>query len=429
MDLVIPDKIEKKDYRFFSLENLLLLAVVWSSGGATEYQGYFNSATNLFSTAIIFILCAILINRHRNSYNLKKVFYVILFLFAWGLIGTVVKNSQNHYFYLIVQVVVSCALYLSHGLTIFEKYEKIVTFFAGLSLILYFLVMLFPPLASFFKSISVAESGLMESNILVYGVAPITPSVDILMPRRNMGFAWEPGRYSVIIVIALFINMMRTNMKFKGNRNFWILLATLVTTQSTTGYACMIIPLLAFVYTTKYKGVVIPISIALAVVVSGLSFMGDKITSLWNWQDNIDSNYSYYIGYLADNDRTYVPQRFEGIYYDWLNFKNDILFGYGQLWKNSYVNTTLFPGASIYCSDGIVQIFSACGIIIGSAFYYSLFRSSCLMSEVFSLKGKLFFMFLFLLVNCSYNFWPVTIFFTFISFWYYENCKYSNSNI
>ena len=162
---------------------------------------------------------------------------------------------------------------------------------------------------------------------------------------------------------------------------------------------------------------------------TSLSFMGDKIIDLWNWQNNMSSDYENQIFYLAKNEKVYVPQRFEGIFYDWHNFKNDILFGYGQFYQNSYVNRNLFIGASIYCSDGIVQVFAQCGIVVGSFMYYSLYNTSKLMSSLFKYRGILLFGALFVLVNISYNFWTVPIFIAFIFFGFYEDCKYCNRNV
>ena len=159
--------------------------------------------------------------------------------------------------------------------------------------------------------------------------------------------------------------------------------------------------------------------------------MNEKIWSLWNWQQNQSTHFDNQMMYYADNEVNYVPQRFEGLYYDILNFLHSPLWGYGSDFTNSYVNTVMFQGARIYASDGIMQIFSSTGIFVAVFFYWLLFRSSMMISKTLGYKGTFLFVTMFLLVNISYNFWMITIYTSMILFslFYHEETEYNNSNV
>lgn len=421
----------KRKYNF--IEIIFLIFVIWSAGGATIYQSYLYSPNNLATIPIVAMCLCILYKRGISWFN-SFVLKIIILLLIWGTLGTFYMGYNCQYFYLIYNIFLSYTLVKTFNRDIFIYYEKTVTFFSLMSLIAFFSVLMVPSLAEFLKMISVERhSGLWESNVLLFGIQKIDPEAAIIFSRRNLGFAWEPGRFSVIVVIAMFFNLLTHNLKLKNNYSFWILFLTLITTQSTTGYACFVIVLMFYLYNSKYKQMMVPMALIIFIIFSSISFMNEKIISVWNWQENQSVNFNNQISYYTENGMVYVPQRFEGIYYDYLNFINSPLWGYGVDWRNSYINTELFPNALIYASDGVVQIFASCGLFVAFLLYLLLYRSSKCMSEIFSYQGKYAYLILFVLINFSYNFWAITIFLSFILYPLFSNekiqSKYYNSSV
>lgn len=420
------NRAENTEPKIYSkLEIAFIAFVIWSAGGATVYQSFLYSP-NSIATIPIVLICAYLLKTHGIVIINRICVFIGLALLLWGTLGTSWLGYNCQYYYLVYNIFLSYVIWSVYRKDLWYLYEKIMVFFAVISLIVFFAVILVPDIANVLKTISVEkQAGLWESNILICGLAKIDPSAAILFPRRNLGFAWEPGRFAVLVVFALFINLIINNFNLKKNRNFWILFITLITTQSTTGYGCFLIVVLLFFYNTKYKRFLIPVSVFIVVIFSSLSFLNEKIISTWYWETNQKENFDSQMLYYAQQDINYVPQRFEGMYYDILNFLHSPIWGYGADYKNSYVNTELFKGARIYASDGAIQIFASCGLLVGTLLYFLLLKSSVLLSNLYEYKGKWLFFMLFFLVNFSYNFWGITIFdaMIFISIFYAKQGK------
>ena len=120
-----------------------------------------------------------------------------------------------------------------------------------------------------------------------------------------------------------------------------------------------------------------------------------------------------------------TPQRFTGIFLDMQNFIHDFWLGYNTN-DHSWVVTQLFNGYDVWLSNGLVQIFSKYGVIVGLFFYTQLFLSSKYLSKELTYRGKYIFMFLFMAISISYDFWENCIFLFFILLPFYE--KYSSIN-
>lgn len=405
------------------LDIAFLIFVVWSAGGATSYQGYLYSP-NSITTIPIVLVCMYMLHRKKCTYFNPLLLKIVFLLLVWGAVGTYCMGYNCHYFYLIYNIFLAYTLLKVFGVDVFRYYEKIVTGLSLIALVAFFAVVAIPSLGGLLKAVSIENSGsLWESNVLLFGIQYIDPSAAVIFPRRNLGFAWEPGRFAVLIVMAMFINLVTHGYKLKGNSNFWILFVTLITTQSTTGYACGAFVFLLYFYNSKYKPLVIPASVVVLLVFTSLSFMNEKIAETWNWQENQAADFASQMDYYSREDIAFVPQRFEGMFYDILNFIHSPLWGYGIDWRNSYVNTVMFPGGRIYASDGAVQIFASCGLLVALGLYYLLYKTSVTVSSVFSSKGKWAYFILFTLVNFSYNFWAITIFTTFLFYPIFTNEK------
>jgi hypothetical protein len=109
-----------------------------------------------------------------------------------------------------------------------------------------------------------------------------------------------------------------------------------------------------------------------------------------------------------DEDRNYVPQRFDGLAFEFLNILNDPIFGYGNDVENSYVKNNI--SAALVLSNGVLKVLARFGLIVGAIFYLLLYKSSRLISKFYGIKGGIFFMLLYISISISYDFILVPFF-------------------
>jgi len=199
--------------------------------------------------------------------------------------------------------------------------SSFVTKMAYLSLLIYIPLTIFPFLVDF-----------LISNVSPYVQAPFIDEfrahivlfdLSSMHIKRfgnfglNSGFYWEPGAHAIFLIYALAINLFVKNKIF--NKNNLILIFTILTTFSTTGYVSLAILLLFFLITIKTKKArfkayffLLPIlSIIIYNSFSNLTFLSSKIE-----QD---------IEYMSSSNN--VGSRFQSFLFDFNSWKEYPLFG------------------------------------------------------------------------------------------------------
>lgn len=315
------------------------------------------------------------------------------------------------------------------ALNIFNKEEflylfnRILVRLCALSLIVWFCAnMIGGAFVDFMRSISVIPpSPPTEAYSFIVGLG----SQIELGIRRNIGFTWEPGRFACWCLIGLYVQLIINKFqyqKIKTNRGFFILLLSLLSTLSTTGYSILAILVLFYMLNLKSnfsRFFIVIVGILIMPTILGLSFMSDKISSLMDI--NSGFNEVSYFG-LQKGNTVVCPQRFSGFYFSFLNFIHDFWLGFNQLEK-SYVTEVLFRGSVIVApSEGIVGILARYGIFVGCFFYYWLIKSSSYLSKSLGYKGKWMFFLFFMGISFSYEFWENCIFMYFYLCAFYRKC-------
>ena len=149
--------------------------------------------------------------------------------------------------------------------------------------------------------------------------------------------------------------------------------------------------------------------------------MYDKMLKVFDSENFITENaYLYY----AKENIQYVPQRWEGLVYDFLNIMYSPYIGYGDNNLYSYISAELFFGLDIDLVNGLVQIIAMLGIPLGILFYIIMYHSSMMLSFIYNYKGKYLFFMLLCAVNVSYNFFFEPIIIAFVSSSYFIKGKY-----
>lgn len=361
----------------------------------------------------------------------KPLIVLLSILGVWYLISCIKYGCIQGFYFLPVYniLIVHVAFNLYEKNEFIDLFEKILVQLCLLSLVVWIGANLLPSIIpKIMHALAVYEDNPpTETNSIIVGMG----SQFTMGIRRNIGFTWEPGRFSCFILLGLFLNLIRNKFRIvplKKNGNLYILLISLFSTLSTTGYSAFVV--IAFFYvlnvSAKTKRLAIVLSAFAFPYILRLSFMSDKMITLFSIDQEISSIYYYY-----NNGMTrIVPQRFGGLFFDSLNLIHDFWFGYNQN-ENSYIQKDFFNGIGVWMSDGTIQILSKYGIFVGFFFYYWLIKSSKYLSEIFNYKGKYIFAFLFVLINVSYDFWENCIFmYLYLCLFYmkYSNKYFNGSN-
>jgi hypothetical protein len=342
----------------------------------------------------------------------KPLFYVLGIFVIWFISSCLKYHSIQPF-----QFPPLYSIAIAHiAFNIFEKkeflkfFEEVLVKLCILSLVVWGAANIFGgPFVDFMHSIAVLENTPpTETNSIVVGLG----SQFEMGIRRNIGFTWEPGRFACWIILGLYVNMVRHNFSIVyiwKNINFVILLITLLSTFSTTGYSALGVILLCYLMNKKsniIKILIIVASIFIIPTILAYPFMKEKIIALMD----IESDFQTIMYYKNATKMSEVcPQRFTGLYVSLNNFIHDIFLGFGHL-KNSYTTSVVFANSIIVApSEGILGILAKYGFFVGAFFYYWLFKSSIYLSKAYHYSGKYLFFILFLTISFSYDFWECCI--------------------
>ena len=385
-------------------KNLFMYIALLYLGGATIYTRYEMTFPHYtigggIAMLSIFIL-GIKIARKKKPY--KGLLLLGLVFGIWTILQYV-KYGGGICYQLVWSLLAGYVISITYKEKIFLYYEHCLTKLCLVSLVLWFASWIFPFMPPLLKAISPNWiNALEESNILVFGLQPQSFN-DALLFRRNCGFAWEPGRFSCFIAMGLFFNLLRTNFSLK-NKNFKILLIALLTTQSTTGFSALGIVILFYLYNVKRKHFIPALTFmgALFVVIVSLPFMSEKMSMLWISKAH-NQEFEKKVTYWTEVEKeTIVPQRFDGLLWEFYNIKQDPLLGYGKDPSRSYTGNYFNNRLILY--NGCLKVFAILGIFFGSLYFVAVFSGSKYISNYYKVKGSYFGALLFVAINVSYPF-------------------------
>lgn len=348
-------------------------------------------ATRPIAFSIPIILTIILLIRNKINYN-NKYYKFLLILCLWIITQIIVKKQFNvseiiNYIYIIYAYILAYIHFSVYGKNIFRLYESIIVILAKISIIIWGAAVLFPSINNIISNVFPATG--YGHNIL-YLVNLMNPSGDQVTYGiiRNAGCSWEPGRYAIMICLAILFNLYSNGITLKNNKKVIWLLFALLTTMSTTGYVlCAILYLYFYVKTINIKYIASAILLIIGFLSIGLhiSFIGEKLREKLNVKESIDHIESSWQWTEENNEKkgvAYSMDRFPSIYYESINFIHDPIIGYGANSSNSYFYQNYTT--SIGFTGGLVQILSKHGIFIGLILLFILYKSSKIISKDFN---------------------------------------------
>jgi hypothetical protein len=393
----------------------ILVVVIYAAMAIPATKSMMRPDGGLIAYAIPWILTLCIVLKHRIQFHNKNLVSVVALFTVW----VVLQTFKIGMFYpgsiiFLGNILIAYILIKVYDFRMFFLYEKVVTFMAALSIV-FWLFQVFVPGAftTFMKATSIYEfppsSTIIANNIFFSLSGGIYEEYSL---SRNSGFSWEPGRYASMLLFALFFNIIRKKFHVLKNKPFWILVIALLTTQSTTGYSCLLLIVLMIIFNRDIKVAALATPfIILPLVLGGatLPFMVDKVSTFWFSSESLaatQKSLEYHVVY--NEGFIFVPQRFDSLAYQFMNFQDSPLLGYGMEPLNSYVQRTISP--MISPTGGVIRLFSQFGFIIGILAYFSLYKSSAWFSTSFGYKGKWWLFSIFTLLSVSYSFWIVPIF-------------------
>lgn len=205
---------------------------------------------------------------------------------------------------------------------------------------------------------------------------------ETILPR-NYGFCWEPGPFSVFILIALYFNIVLNNFKLTLNRIQIILIATLFSTQSTTGLSGLFLLYIYIFISTSYlkasKLVLVP---ALLVFIVFIYFSSSTFYAKVDTQLQGAAQLTETIDKSVRKNVVYSAGRFGGFLIAWNDFKKSPFVGLGDSKSNSYGTA---DGSQVYIVNGLASIMSMYGLFgIVILFLYLKRTSFVFISDVYN---------------------------------------------
>ena len=346
---------------------------------------------------IMLVLSFFVVRSH--NIRIKDLFpiQIILLLLIWAILQIIKYQAFSPYVLMrFMNLYFAVLLMKTYGEKLPYAIVDIVTKLSIISLVGWFFLLVARPVLEYISEMSfIPPHGTIKGNLfLIYGLSS---------DERNCGFAWEPGRYACILVTAIFFDLLIRGFRLKRDKNVIILLLALASTMSTTGVIVLLFVMLLYIYNKKPKYIIgmLPFYIVGFVFVMNQDFMYDKILNLMLTEDhNIEwENAMSYYATLGD-DYILVPQRFDGLLYEFLNIVNDPLIGNAT---DTYSYLYSLFGIKFSLSNGVLRVFANMGIFIGLLYYRELYKASKLMSEEYNYKGALGFFIFFVLINFSYS--------------------------
>lgn len=377
---------------------------------------------NIIGILIPNVLTLGLIIRNKNKIHGSRWLSVILALvFAWIVViaakfGMVEARSGLYTIYYILVAYIQVRIY---GKSLFLYYEDIMVVLAKITTVMWLLGVLLPPVDQLYMMFPATTEDVYKTmdgyNIMYLFCWNHDPSA--LIPR-NAGIAWEPGRFAIMLVLAILVNLYRRGICFFGNSNVIWLLVSLASTMSTTGFSVVLVLYIYFAIKRinfKFVFKALIVFVPLVYAVSRLDFMAEKIKGqIESFNDPARVIESVQWGEANKRNLHIALDRFISVFFEFQNIRQYPITGYGPTTNQSFFSKTISDKQAL--TGGLLQVFGKYGIPLGLFFYFILFKSSSLMAKSFG-SNKILGLFIYVLMSTiSYPIFCVAVF---MSFWFY----------
>ena len=378
------------------------------------------------------VLTIILLIRNPISFAHNKLWMLVSIMLSWSIavcykFHDFSSSNLSYYFFLIYAIFIAFIHIRVYGSELFPIFEHIMVVLSAISLCFWGMAVLFPPSASIFHLFPETSFG----NNVFYLFNWMDPAKGQIYGSfiRNSGCSWEPGRFSIMLLPAIVINLSREGIHFDNNKKLIILLLALASTMSTTGYSIAFLILVIFwfdKFNAKRVFYFIFIVIPITAFVYSLDFMGGKIQENANYE-GLTRERIHNINYNAkEHGDEYLGSldRFESASFEWINFRKEPLLGYGRSKDYSWFYQNISKNFAL--TGGLVKILGQFGVFIGIFLYAILFNSSVNFSQTCWYQKRYVLGFALLLSSISYPVFCIPIF---TAFWLYGLFCYEEDKV
>ncbi len=368
------------------------------------------------------VLTGILLYRHPISFSHKKLWMFVGVMGCWSLaicyeLPDFSTSNLSYYFFLFYSIFIAFIHVRVYKRSLFLIYEHIMVVFAAISLVGWGIAVVFPFTGDFFLLFPETSFG----NNVLYLFHWMNPAKGQIYGSllRNAGCSWEPGRFAIMLIPAILINLSRKGIVFRRNKKIIVLLLALASTMSTTGYSTVLLLYSIFwleKITLKKIFSFVFIILPFIVYVFSFNFMAEKIQDRADFEGLSEEQIEKmeYIGKISGDGYVGSLDRFESAYFDWKNFQEEPFLGYGRNRDYSWFRKELTENFEL--TGGLVKLFSQYGVFVALLLYYILFISSVKISRLFVHQRKYALALTILLSSVSYSIFTIPIF---TAFWLY----------
>jgi len=401
----------------------LFILLIFSGGGSVYYA-------NKYAYIILFLITCIIALLYKIKLNNSIINALIIWIIFWFMCSLIIRRfiPVQLLFYLNF-LLAAYVLYKLYGNDLIKNISQDIVILAAISIIGWlFLLLDATLLASILKPFNFSggfreEYGIYDYiHIGIYTIHNLTIKTEYAYLPRNAGFCWEPGIFSVFLILALFI---RTSLlkKYIGSFGSLILLIALLTTQSTTGYIAFFIYLLYY-YSSRFATMKLRFAIPLIIITIigvysffNLEFMKPKI----DLYIETGSNFGAY-----GTTPILSGSRLSGLPLVWQDLKRNPIMGKALSSVGTYSGI-----GEIYSThlNSIFSIISSMGLFGFWVWLLFLIKSTHYYCYIYHCKDILSFPLIIITTSFGFNIHSQLIIFTMMSIGLFANTpKYINSN-
>lgn len=396
------------------------------------YMGQMNMVTSRmvgsisgdpFPFLLPIVLTVLLWFTRPASFLNRFLLIVILVFFVWSTLTIeyyhLYSNEElSYYFFLFYSIIVAFLHVQCFGRKLLPLFEDVVVKLAIISLVFWIWGVMYPTSANFFKQFEPTQYG--NNVYFVFNwMDPIKEQINLGI-IRNAGFSWEPGRYAIILVLALMCNIARNGVRV-FNFNTIILISAIGSTLSTTGYTtAIVLYIISFLHNMSFKKSLLFLFFFLPSMffISKLEFMQSKIEEQIQVETDVkqlEKTFHYNNETTEEGEYLGSLSRFTAIYFEWDNVLEHPLLGYGRNSENSYFYNNV--SSNFVLTGGLVKILGQYGLPLGILIYLILLYSSFVLARDFKDLSPYALFFTIILSSISYSIFTVPIF---TAFWFYS---------
>ena len=240
---IITDKEKRRDI----IEYAIIIALYYMTGGAFSYTDYSLKVILMFVCMVVFTV----INKNvNNRLSIKNAMFFLMLESMFSLITLIVSQDENVTTYIAIPMQVAIGMLVAYNIgfeRFVEKYIRIIVFFAAVSLIGFLIGMIYPSIIYLFP-VTEGEASVDYYNAGIYVFMKLKGYAEsaTVITSRNAGICWEPGCYQVFLNIGIIFLLAKQRKEKDKNfyLKFMVLVMTLLTTFSTTGYLILIISII-----------------------------------------------------------------------------------------------------------------------------------------------------------------------------------------